>query len=142
LSVISGEENMASGARLAARHDAGNLKRSRWLFARVQGELLPPARPQRVERLERFERLEQAPFYGGHVIRAPEFASVSCYLSIAVDCPGIALSGSELTSTRGKDSNFVMTGRTKQTSRDVELGPDEIFLILINLRPSDSFMLV
>jgi hypothetical protein len=78
------------------------------------------------------------------MIRAPEFASVSCYLSIAVDCPGIALSGSELTSTRGKDSNFVMTGRTKQTSRDVDLevGPDEIFLILINLRPSDSYMLV
>ena len=60
-------------------------------------------------------------------MRASEFASVSYYLSIAVDCPGIALSVSELTSTRGKDSNFVMTDRTKQTSGDVEVGPDENF---------------
>src|SRR5512132_1213465 len=30
---------------------ADNLERSRWFFARAQGELLPPAHPQRLERL-------------------------------------------------------------------------------------------
>ena len=84
-SVISGEEKHPSGARLATV--AQNLERSRW-FARVQGEnYLPPAHTQRLERLEGFEQLERPISYGTHVMRAPEFASVSCYLSIAVYCP-------------------------------------------------------
>ena len=37
-----------------------------------------------------FERLERPTSYGGHVIRAPEFASVSCYLSVAVSVTRIA----------------------------------------------------
>jgi len=33
------------------------------------------------------ERLERPTSYGGHVMRAPEFASVSCYLSIVIYWP-------------------------------------------------------
>jgi hypothetical protein len=60
--LSSAEKKTSICTRLAARRDADDLNRPRWYFARVQGELLPPAHPQRLKRLERFEQLERAPF--------------------------------------------------------------------------------
>jgi hypothetical protein len=40
-----------------------------------------------LERAVQRRRVLQVPFYRGHVIRAPEFASLSCDLSIAVYGP-------------------------------------------------------
>ena len=82
-----------SCVRLAPRRDADNLERPRWFFARVQGELLPPAHPQ---------RLERPTSYGGHVIRG---ARVCFCLMLFVNCCTLSLELFNYHPVRGKTAS-------------------------------------
>ena len=82
-----------SCVRLAPRRDADNLERPRWFFARVQGELLPPAHPQ---------RLERPTSYGGHVIRG---ARVCFCLMLFVNCCTLSLELLNYHPVRGKTAS-------------------------------------
>ncbi len=92
-----------SCVRLAPRRDADNLERPRWFFARVQGELLPPAHPQ---------RLERPTSYGGHVIRGARVgghvirgARVCFCLMLFVNCCTLSLELLNYHPVRGKTAS-------------------------------------
>jgi hypothetical protein len=93
LSVISGEENIHPA--YDSLHDVMRTiwNDPRWFFARVQGELLPPAHPQ---------RLERPTSYGGHVIRG---ARVCFCLMLFVNCCTLSLELLNYHPVRGKTAS-------------------------------------